>query len=109
MTKASEIELLKRLIAETPEDSYLRGLLEHLLPQFEQDIRSDFLTFVDLREMQRQADLLKDEMQKARETVMECEKRQHELEAGNRRLQNIDQQFREKVRALCLQAKELVK
>ena len=51
MTKSQEIELLKTLIGQVPRDSYLASTLRHLAPQFEQDIRSDFLTLPDLREV----------------------------------------------------------
>lgn len=56
MTKAKEIELLQKMIAEAPVDSYLRALLTHVRPQFESDIRSDFLTQPSVEEYQKELD-----------------------------------------------------
>lgn len=56
MTKNQEIERLDQMIATTPE-GYLKSLLAHLRPQFSVDIRSDFLTMPDLRELE--TDVLK--------------------------------------------------
>ena len=55
MRKDLEIELLANITAQTPRNSYLRSLLEHLKPQFERDIRSDFSTLPDLAELEREA------------------------------------------------------
>jgi hypothetical protein len=46
MRKADEITLLDTLIQQTPRNSYLRSMLDHLRPQF--DIRSDFSTLPDI-------------------------------------------------------------
>lgn len=54
MRKQQEIELLDTLIQQTPRNSYLRSMLEHLRPQFESDIRSDFETMPNLVEMERE-------------------------------------------------------
>jgi hypothetical protein len=48
MRKADEITLLDTLIQQTPRNSYLRSMLDHLRPQFESDIRSDFSTLPDI-------------------------------------------------------------
>lgn len=54
MRKEQEIELLGTLIQQTPRNSYLRSLLEHLKPQFERDIRSDFSTLPDVAALERE-------------------------------------------------------
>lgn len=55
MRKDQEIELLDTLIQNTPRNSYLRSMLEHLKPQFMQDIRSDFSTLPDIASLEREA------------------------------------------------------
>jgi hypothetical protein len=54
MRKQQEIELLDTLIQQTPRNSYLRSMLEHLRPQFESDIRSDFSTLPDVAALERE-------------------------------------------------------
>lgn len=54
MRKQQEIELLDTMIQQTPRNSYLRSMLEHLRPQFQADIRSDFSTLPDIAELERE-------------------------------------------------------
>lgn len=54
MTKQEEIHNLKEIIAGLPAQSYLASTLRHIAVQFEQDIRSDFLTLPDLAAINRE-------------------------------------------------------
>jgi hypothetical protein len=48
MTKNAEIQWLKSIIANVPANSYLAMMLNHLLPQFESDVRSDLPTRAEM-------------------------------------------------------------
>jgi predicted nuclease with TOPRIM domain len=72
MKKADEIYLLDSLIQQTPKNSYLRTMLDHMRVQFESDIRSDFSTLPDFAEIEREAVALRTrqaELVKLNETV----------------------------------------
>jgi len=54
LSKAEEIEVVKKLIATLP-DSYLRDMLVNVEVQFASDVRSDFPTIPDMAKLEAEA------------------------------------------------------
>lgn len=67
MTKSEEIETLKTIVKNLPKRSYLAELFKHIVPQFERDVRSDFLTLPDINAIEH--DLLQFQDQVKREAA----------------------------------------
>jgi chromosome segregation ATPase len=67
MTKSEEIETLKTIVKNLPKRSYLAELFKHIVPQFERDVRSDFLTLPDIKAIEH--DLLQFQDQVKREAA----------------------------------------
>jgi predicted nucleic acid-binding Zn-ribbon protein len=85
MKKADEIYLLDSLIQQTPKNSYLRTMLDHMRVQFESDIRSDFSTLPDFRQIEREAVELRkrnDELEKQKADVEREIRAQREQQAS---------------------------
>jgi septal ring factor EnvC (AmiA/AmiB activator) len=62
MTKSEEIETLRTFAKNLPKRSYLADLFKHLIPQFEQDIRSDIITLPELHTIEQDIRALQEQV-----------------------------------------------
>lgn len=107
MTKSDELDLLKQFAARMPKHGYVSHFLRHLIPQFEQNMRSDLDTFPDITELraevielkqahteeQRQLDAKRRELAELRDQVNLMQERKvyvlHELDNLRKELGRI--------------------
>lgn len=91
MTKAQEAQHLERIIRECP-PGYLHDMLLHLYPQFLADLKSDFITFPDIRGYLDQVRIKEKELealgQKITERRAELAKTEERLKDNRRALED---------------------
>lgn len=89
MTKSDELDLLKRFVEKMPEQGYVATFIRHMLPQLEQDMRSDFFTLPDLREMR---DEVKQHEEALRDLKRSCDLRVEEVRKHDAMVKNLAEQ-----------------
>jgi|WetSurSiteA1Bulk_404760.scaffolds.fasta_scaffold00038_73 hypothetical protein len=92
MTKAQEIKKLQEFVGALP-NGYLKDMLAYVLPQFENDVRSDFPTFVNISEIEKlgaDATLkLEDAYRKIRKATIELQDTEKKLSESYNKLGDI--------------------
>lgn len=81
MTKAEEIALLGNMLAQTPADTYLRTMLQHVQVQFANDVRSDFHTLPNLTEIEREITAAQQKLSDVRKQIIEGESKLRDLQS----------------------------